>query len=172
MRYHRLIFFSLILFFSACKTVKTTTVTSNYYEDLSVHREVSNAELATEAVKEKPAHQQTRVEKYAPIEGHLKSELDSISQLVIEQNKRGKKKNGYSILVYSGTDRDQANDSKYKAQSLYPNLRPKIMYKQPTFRVQMGKFSDRLHAHKIHSLVKQDFPRAILIPTRVVIQYD
>lgn len=164
MRIDRLIILSLVV---ACKaTVPTSTAT--YKEDLSVHRPVQEDDSS-----DLPADdEQVTQEAFVPLSGHIKSELDSISKIAYQENKEGRYVDGYVIQVYSGGSRDEANEVRYKMNGLFPELMPKITYHQPSFRVKGGKFINRLEAHRVYALVKEEFPRALLIPERFLLKYE
>ena len=165
MRTYRLAIFFL---FAACKATTPTSSVGGYTEDLSVHRPQSSATSQSETKEEATS----RKEAYVPLTGHIKDELDSIAKIAYEQNKAGRKVDGYVIQVYSGTSRNDANEAQIKAAELFPDLEAKITYRQPSFRVKGGKFIDRLEANRIYNEVKKEFPRALLIPERLVISYE
>ncbi len=163
MRINRLIILALI---TSCK-VATSTTSSTYTEDLSIHRSIQ------------PIYTEKRIEKteqvkelFTPLEGHIKFELDSIMKISDAINKEGKYVDGYMIQVYSGTSRDNANTARFSVDKLFPELNWKVSYHQPTFRVRGGRFSDRLEAHRIYKAIKEQFPRALLIPERFFLQYE
>ena len=164
MRTYRLIILFLL---AACKATTPTSSIGGYTEDLSVHRPQVNTGDEVEETD-----QNAQEEEYVPLTGHIKTELDSIAKISYEQNKAGRNVDGYVIQVYSGTSRDDANEAQVKAAELFPDLGTKITYRQPSFRVKGGKFIDRLEANRIYNDVKKEFPRALLIPERLVISYE
>ena len=165
MRIDRLVILSLLV---ACKVTAPTT-TGSYSEDLSIHRPVSTIELQEQ---NEPEEEVLIQETYEPLTGHIKDELDSIAKVAYLMNKEGRYVDGFVIQVYSGNSRNEANKAKTKMVDLFPELDPKISYRQPSFRVKGGKFIDRLEAHRIHSLVKEEFPKSLLIPERFLLTYE
>ena len=164
MRFNRL---TILLLMVACKAT-TPTSSVSYSEDLSVHRpeiEVKGSE------EEKGQVGETR-EPYTALNDHLKTELDSISRIAYEQNKAGKYIDGYVIQVYLGSSREQANQARAEMYEFFPQLNAKISYRQPNFRVKAGRFTNRLRANRIHQQVKEEFPRAILLPERFLQKYE
>ncbi|GAB4232017.1 MAG: hypothetical protein Tsb0034_04630 [Ekhidna sp.] len=166
MRTYRLII--LIAFAAACKATAPMTAGS-YSEDLSIHRPVASVEVPETG---KNDDDQVINENFKPLYGHLKAEMDSIAKVAYAQNKAGKLVDGYVIQVYSGNSRETANDARMKMYELFPELEAKISYHQPNFRVKGGKFTNRLEAHRIYNLVKEEFPRALLLPERFKIAYE
>ncbi len=163
MRINRL---AILILLIGCKAA-TPTSTSKYSEDLSIHRPVMMAEEETETPKDS-----IQQERYTPLTGHIRSELDSISRIAYAENKAGKYVDGYVILVYSGDSREEANQARSKMYEFFSELEPKVSYHQPYFRVKAGKFTDRLKANRIHQQVVKEFPRALLIPERFLQKYE
>lgn len=165
MRIDRLVILAILV---SCKASAPSS-SGSYSEDLSIHRLAApsqlNGDMDTVLIE-------TKKGDYIPLKGDIKSELDSIAKIDLAQNKEGKFVDGFVIQVYSGTSRDQANSEKYKMDQLYPELSAKISYRQPSFRVQGGKFTDKLEAHRIYKKVKSEFSRAILIPERFLLTYE
>lgn len=165
MRTNRLV---ILLFLAACKAAAPSSSTGSYSEDLGIHRPVM-LPVENETNSET---QEVKTEAYVPLEGHIKSELDSIAKVALEENRAGKYVDGYVIQVYSGNSRDAANQARYKMNEFYPELGAKVSYHQPNFRVKAGKFTNRLRANKIHQEVKEEFPRALLLPERFLLKYE
>lgn len=165
MRAYRL---TILLLLAACKATTPTSSSSSYSEDLSIHRPVMMpVDEEGEEVSE-----EAQTEPYVALTGHIKAELDSIAKIAYEQNKEGKYVDGYIIQVYSGNSRETANQAHYKMDEHFPELEAKISYRQPNFRVKAGKFTDRLKANRIHQQVKEEFPRALLLPERFLLKYE
>ncbi|MBC6410947.1 MAG: SPOR domain-containing protein [Ekhidna sp.] len=163
MRIDRLIVLGLLV---SCKVVPITQRT--YSEDLSIHRPVT-------AVEEEPIDTLGMVvhnEPYKPLKGHIKAEMDSISKIAYFRNKEGRFVDGFVIQIYSGTNREKAKEVSYRTNQLFPDLKSKMSYHQPNFRVKGGRFTDRLNAHRVYRRVKKQFPGALLIPERLLLSYE
>ncbi len=165
MRPYRLATFVLLV---ACKATTPSSSEGGYTEDLSVHRPQTVDVPSPDTMEQLTSKE----EAYVPLSGHIKDELDSIAKIAYQQNKAGRRVDGYVIQVYSGTSRDEANEAQVKVAELFPDLEAKITYRQPSFRVKGGKFIDRLEANRVYNEVKKEFPRALLIPERLVISYE
>lgn len=166
MRANRLI---ILLLLAACKATTPSSSTGSYSEDLSIHRPVI---MPSGEEREEPEDQEVQTEPYTPLTGHIKQELDSISKVSYIENKESKYVEGYILQVYSGNSREEANRARFKMNELFPELEPKVSYHQPNFRVKAGKFTDRLRANRIHERVKEEFPRALLLPDRFLLKYE
>ncbi len=76
---------------------------------------------------------------------------------------------GYTIQVYSGTSSDDARKIRGKLLSLLPQDDAELFYDEPNFKVKVGAFYTRIEAQKSFSVVKEEFPNAIIIPDRIPI---
>lgn len=150
----------------SCKATKVTTTSNEepYKEDLSIYRldilteEENNIE---ESIDNSITPQNTE------IIGHIKSELDSVNILIANRNKELGYVEGYTIQVYTGTDRAKADDALEKALMLEADLYPEITYRQPSYKVKVGHYTDRLEAHAIFQSLIKHFPNALMIPERI-----
>lgn len=161
-----LIWFSGLI---GCKSssVSSKSVPTKYEEDLAYLRpELEEEEEVSEA--------ESFVEKDVTVNyvDNIKAELDSVNQLIIEKNKGEKYVNGFTIQIYTGNDRQAANEAKEKASLINPNLDPVITYHQPGYKVKAGQYLDRLRAHEVYESLKEEFPLALLIPERIKVNYD
>ncbi len=154
----------ILLLFAACKAAPPATTLPTYEEDLSVHRPPMDSLAAkSDAVQS---------EEFVPLTGHIKAELDSIVRISVAQNKVEKLVDGFVIQVYNGNSRDRANEVWGLMDTNFPDLAPEISYHQPNFRVKAGRFTDRLKAHRVFRQVKEEFPKALLVPERLSMTYD
>lgn len=165
MRTYRLIILTL---FIGCKAAAPTSESSDVYtEDLSALRPtISEMTADADSVKE------GKIEKYVPLTGHIKVELDSISKISRQKNREGKMVDGFVIQIYSGGSREEASEVRNNVFEHFSDLKPKLIYIQPTFRVVAGQFADRLEANRVYETVKKEFPRSLLIPERFRVVYE
>ena len=68
----------------------------------------------------------------------------------------------YTIQVGFGTY-DDAEELKDEVSMVFPEYEPNIVFDSPTYRVQIGKFSNRLEAEKKYLEVRKKFPAALLL---------
>lgn len=104
--------------------------------------------------------------------GHIKAEMDSIISISVAENKEGKLVDGYSLIVYTGNNRNESKEVWRRIVTNFPSLDPKISYRQPNFQVRAHRFQDRLKAHRALQAVKREFPKALLVPERYKISYE
>src|SRR5690606_9962260 len=97
------------------------------------------------------------------------AEVDERLEKIAESNK-GKQISGFTVQVYTGSSREAATHSKDKVYRLIPDARPQIQYVQPNYMVKVGRFIERLEAHKTYTTLRTEFPSAIIIPERFTVQ--
>ncbi len=167
MRYHRLVY--LILFLWSCKSaVVTSNKTETYSEDLSTLRpDLTEIRKDNE---QKDQEQIASVDPYLAEDLSIKEELDSINKIIIQRNSEKKYVDGYTIQIYTGNDDELARAARDSAHLKFPELIPVISYNQPTFKVKVGSYTNRLEAHQIFESLKEEFPYALLIPERIAIK--
>jgi hypothetical protein len=91
--------------------------------------------------------------------------LDSIDQL----NSLRKYVSGYTIQIYSGQNREDANIAKKKLIDVV-DMKSDLQYIQPKFRVKVGSYFTALEAQKDLMFLKRFFPNAILVPETIQIK--
>ncbi|MGL1887496.1 MAG: SPOR domain-containing protein [Reichenbachiella sp.] len=155
-----------LLQFCAPGATKTTS-SSSYHEDLSIYRAQSvpvDSMIDTPPIEEivinvDPTHD-------------ISNDLDSITNLILESRKNIEYVNGFSIQIYSGNSRDKANQVKWKAFDLTPGQNPRVSYEQPNYKVRVGKYYTRIEANEDYNILKDNFSRSVLIPSKIKIKDD
>lgn len=95
-----------------------------------------------------------------------------IYQILDYRREEGKKlytfNQGYRILLYSGTKRQEALVNQVSFKELYPKLETYLTYSFPNFRLQVGDFRSREDAQKISELLKAQLPvNPIVMPQKI-----
>lgn len=160
MRIDRFLVFLVILV--ACKPASVPTTTIVVEEDLSIYR----PEIP-KRVMEQARPDSIVLEPPVVIEGHIGAELDTINQLIYERNAKKQFWDGYTVQVYNGTSRSIAYDARDRLEEFTDEFDPVIDYRQPNYKVKIGKFHDRLEAHRFFMEIKSEFPRALMLPERI-----
>jgi len=134
----------------------------SYYEDLSVVRPMfinsdtltgkSAAPLSTGS----PVFQNDVSKK-------LNARIDSLAEI----NKKYSTVDGYRILVYAGTSSDEAQKNRQLVYAYNSDLNVYTQYKQPSHRVKVGDFTNRVEANYILNDLKQSFPNAMIVPDQI-----
>jgi len=141
---------------------KASTADS-YYEDLSpVRQSFPKQNQTTTGI------QQTPIKAGDPVflndvSKQLNSKLDTIA----ENNKKNPTAQGYRILVYAGTSSEESKKIRQLVYSYNSDLNVYTQFKQPSFRVKVGDFQDRVEASYILNDLKENFPNAMIVPDQI-----
>jgi len=156
----------LTLSLGACASLtKTPNSKQDYTEDLTVFRPpVVNS-------TEHPDSEEP-VEIIIPEEPEwdITYKLDSLLDSIAVNNQRQKYIQGYTIQVYTGSSRTDANDVRNEVFRILPGTRPKVTYDLPNYKVKVGKFFHRLEAQRDFADIKDRFKNAILVPQQFLIK--
>lgn len=138
-----------------------------YTEDLSILHPVIKSEAAV--VRPKEAEVNTRP---GPVnsEHDITEEMDSLMLIIAEKNLQKRYTDGFTVQVYSGPNREQANRARSEVQMLGLDSPSQVVYVQPNFKVKVGRFYTRLEANKVFSQIREVFPDALLLPEKIPVE--
>ena len=94
------------------------------------------------------------------------AQLDEVQNRLIEKNKTEPYFSGYTVLVFSGIDRNQAFKTQDDLIMYFPDLNPEMQYQQPRYLVKIGQYAYKIEAQKAFSQIKGQFPSARIIQDR------
>ena len=172
-------FFFLIL--SACASTSGTTASSsnsdnnktntakdeakNEGEDLSKYRPKFTPPKAT-------APATTGENPFTPLPGttptnHVNERVTALLDTMAIMNKSVRFAKGYRILAYTGTERKAAMDMRNTIVSRLPDEQVYAQYKQPTWRVKVGDFFNRLEANQALLRIKDITPNAMIVEDQI-----
>jgi hypothetical protein len=156
--------FPFLLIAFGCVAQKSNS-DKKYHEDLSLVRPKfaiptdSNPKTGTGEPK-------TPVLPTRNVNAQVDYVLDSIDRL----NSLRKFIDGYTIQIYSGQNREDANTAKKTLADENTGFTADLQYIQPKFRVRVGNYFSKLEAQKDLMRLKSIFPNAILIPEKIPIR--
>ncbi|WP_225444043.1 hypothetical protein [Echinicola arenosa] len=157
----------LVLILASCagsgKMSKSAAAYNNYSEDLSYTR-VTFPDLP-EANQLEPVKNSGPVSSDAgdPVDADLAIALDNFAQ----KNADREVYNGFTILVYSGIDRDEAFKTRNQLYNTLPTqIKAEMEYEQPRYLVKVGQYINRIEAQSLFHTIKKDFPGARIIQER------
>lgn len=158
---HFWICIALIGLLQYCAPTKpASTPVVQYDEDISYLRE-----------KIKLSEDTSQVENFAALDlspkHDLRFEMDSVLKIIQEDRKDVKFLNGYTVQIYSGNSRELANEARNKVYDTFDQFDPEITYSQPNFKINVGRFFDRLEANRVYNVLKVEFPNALVLPERI-----
>jgi hypothetical protein len=73
---------------------------------------------------------------------------------------------GFTVLVYSGVDRNEAFRTKETLSTLFPELNAEIQYQQPRYLIKVGGYGFKIEAQPAYYKLKTQFPAARIIQDR------
>ena len=93
--------------------------------------------------------------------------IDKLLQRHIANNEKKGGINGYRIQIYFGSGhdaRENANESKARFLSYFPETKAHILYQSPFYKVRIGDFRTKNEALKFYRRVQRRFPNAYIVP--------
>jgi hypothetical protein len=136
-----------IIVMSSCVAMSQKNKSNDaYYEDLSL---VRLQFINPDTLSSKPVKPTVRIDSLAEI------------------NKAYSTIQGYRILVYTGPSSDDAQRNRQSVYNYNSDLNVYTQYKQPSFRVKVGDFTNRVEAHYILNDLKESFPNAMIVPDQI-----
>ncbi|WP_209331192.1 hypothetical protein [Lunatimonas salinarum] len=129
---------------------------ADYREDLSTTRKSFDALPTTvETVRKTGA-------AVAPVD----DDLAIANQNYIKTNESENFFSGFTILVYSGVDREEAFKTRNDLYSAHKEITTFMQYQQPRYLVKVGRYINRIEALAWYEKIKVDFPSARIIQDR------
>ncbi len=162
---------SIVMATSACQTVQSTRSVDKelYTEDLSTVR--PEYVMPEDTIR----NENTTSSTTAPLVIPSNDVTYQVNNVLDETDSFRKNVNaidGFTIQVYSGTDSENARKIRGKLISMLPDEKPELFYDEPNFKVKVGSFFTRIEAQKSFSIVREEFPAAIIIPERIPINQN
>lgn len=96
----------------------------------------------------------------------VNNQLEELQTRIYDKNLSEPYFSGFTVLVYSGLDRNLAFKTQDDLSSLFPELEAEIQYQQPRYLIKVGKYAYKIEAQRIFSLLKTSFPTARIIQDR------
>lgn len=155
----------LVLLLGSCNLIKKTSSSSNeydaYQEDLGESR-ITFPDLESQLAEE--AKEVSSPGTALAVDADLQGALDRIK----EGNRSEMYWSGFTVLVYSGVDRDLAFKTRNDLFNNFPTFKTDMQYQQPRYLVKVGKFSNRIEALSYYHQIKHQFPAARIIQDRFI----
>jgi hypothetical protein len=102
--------------------------------------------------------------------GDITGKLNVILDSIAIRNRAIRFAQGYRVLIYSGTNREEATKARNRSYAKFPDIIPHYDYAQPNHRVKVGDFVDRLEAQRVYAGLIAEFPSALIVPDRIEIR--
>ncbi|EOZ95993.1 hypothetical protein A33Q_2586 [Indibacter alkaliphilus LW1] len=152
----------MVFFISSCALFKKSGPSpdefANYTEDISSDR-ITFPDLSEEAKK---------VAETAPKSSAISvdNDLEYALKAIKDNNKGERYWNGFTVLVYSGVDREQAFKAREELTEEFPDIKSEMQYQQPRYLLKVGKFVNRVEAQAHYHKLKSKFPTVRIIQDR------
>ncbi|KXX68414.1 hypothetical protein AVL50_21845 [Flammeovirga sp. SJP92] len=147
----------------ACKPSQPKqTVPASDLVDTDFNAYLPKAEDKKEEVVEQVPQDQ---EELGIPEGDVNVEVDTILAHLSSRDLGGIQV--YRILVYSGRERDKAEEVVSYLKNEFGNYEVEMTYEQPNYKVRVGYYFDRLTAHGVHTSLKKKFRSAFVVKEKM-----
>ncbi|MEJ8800952.1 sporulation protein [Pontibacter sp. H249] len=152
----------LILFSTACASSsgKSTTDTGRFpgkekvAEDLSQYRPKYETPEATATARVEPTN-------------HVNDKVAVLMDTVASVNKNIKYAQGYRILAYNGSQRQDVMSLRKAIISRVPDVKDYLTYQQPNFRLKVGDFFNRVEAQQVLNRISDLVPNAQIVQDQI-----
>lgn len=98
---------------------------------------------------------------------HVNNRVNALLDTVANANKSIRYARGFRILAYTGTERKTAMDMRKAIIDRIPDERDYLQYKQPTFRLKIGDYLNRIEAQQVLSRILDITPNALIISDQI-----
>jgi hypothetical protein len=150
----------------AAQRTGTTNNDKPYNENLSTYR----PRFSNDSAKTDSSGKTTNTKAYVenPVL-NVNTKVDAVLDSVDRLNQLRKFVDGFTIQIYSGTNREEAMNSKKKMIESN-EISTTLQYNQPKFRVTAGSYYNKLEAQPDLLRIRHLFPNSILVPEKVLIK--
>jgi len=76
---------------------------------------------------------------------------------------------GFRILIYSGTDRNKANQTKADFMRKHPGKRVYMTYSLPQYKIKVGDYTSRQEANELYRQLSGSYSPCMVVPDIVEI---
>lgn len=93
------------------------------------------------------------------------SKIDSLLQKKIALDRARFENTYFTLQLYYGNV-DTAKETLERSREIFPHIPVELSFETPNYKVQAGRFKDKLVGLKTLDTVKRDFPAAFLLTRR------
>ena len=76
---------------------------------------------------------------------------------------------GYRVQIFTSTRLSESMKVKSKFEREYKKLSPYIIFSEPSFKVRIGDYTNKIEAYEIMQLLKKDYPEAFIVRAQIKI---
>ncbi|ERM82894.1 hypothetical protein P872_05460 [Rhodonellum psychrophilum GCM71 = DSM 17998] len=151
----------ILVLMGSCNLIKKSSAPADaykgYQEDLSDSRITFETQPAPNVVDES---------RFEGGELAIDKDLDQALTRFANNNKAERYYSGFTVLVYSGVDRNLAFKTRNELYTNFPEIKFDLQYQQPRYLLKVGKFINRIEAQAYYFKLKDSFPSARIIQDR------
>lgn len=145
-----------------CKTSSTTTASKVDYSGYS-----EDVKSSLPSYPDYQGQLDLTTEPQTSSDLAIDGKLAQLRMQTVRNNESEPYFDGYTVLVYSGVDRDAAFKAQEDLEEFFPDLKARMEYEQPRYLLKLGQYIHRIEAQKNYSLLKESFPVARIIQDRI-----
>ncbi len=94
-------------------------------------------------------------------------QLDSLIQKHKDVNQQVSIYDGFRIQIFSGNNRNNAEELKTDFFKRFPNIGSYLIYQQPYFKLRVGDFRNRFEAQELYYQLLDAYGQAIIVPDKI-----
>jgi hypothetical protein len=104
---------------------------------------------------------------------HKDQRLDMLVKKQIEINEETSRNarrsaKGFRLMVVNTNKRDEAIAAKTKLYTLFPELKPYLIYQSPYYRLKAGNFKERKDAETYQKKLDSYFPKGVFVINDII----
>jgi hypothetical protein len=145
---------------------KTTSRVLDYTDNLSQYRPAVRVIASEEQEGGNEIIQNDSLKSIHDISAKLNSLIDTVRQRNFESGEL----EGYTILVYSGTNETEAGRVRNRLYDIVPDLEARVTYALPTYFVKIGRFYQQIEAQPLYLDIRKYYPDATVVPDKFPIE--
>lgn len=172
---HHILAVFVLIFLANLSCVRSVPSTSHqtekkidvYEEDLSTVR----PKYELEEIKSKPIEEVETPTQVLALKGEEplndNKEIIEVLEKIKEKNKSLTDSQGFRISIFSGNDRSGFESAKSYIFQNFPELETYEAYSQPTYKVKVGDFMNRMDAERYYASLVSRFPTAKIMMDKI-----
>lgn len=100
----------------------------------------------------------------------ISEKLNVLLDTIRQRNFDSGELEGFTILVYSGTNETEAGRVRNRLYDIVPDLEARVRYSLPTYFVKIGRFYQQIEAQPLYLEVRKYYPDATVVPDKFPIE--
>ncbi len=170
MKQNLFVYFSsaiILVIFQYCAPTKTisTQGAEEYSEELSPYRIHYTDSIAQANVTSSEPNPEQVISSVStlPTPNAVTGEIEDYFDAVDKQHQEKNEYPGFTLQVYTGNSREEANEAKLKVYKALPDAEPAVRF-STIWRTRVGEYASRLEAQQDYFALRKYFPNVLLVP--------